>query len=108
MAFQQPKTDAEWEVINFRNSIDPKLGGLVKSAVNLAIAEKKTTKENISDWLDMLYDIVEEKKNLILNPPKEETKEKAENLWAKKKQELYNEDSQLGDINAELNEQKYD
>lgn len=94
MAIQ--KTDAEWDEINFRNNLNPELGGLVKDAVKIAISKDRATKEYIADWLDVLYEIVETKKSLILST-REKPKEKPKEIV----NEIYKQD--INDINAELN-----
>ena len=78
MAYKTQKTDQEWEKIRAQNSLGPQIGGLIKQAVDLAIAERKYVEKGeafvddmetrISYWLDILYKISENKKAEITTP----------------------------------------
>ena len=64
----QQKTDAEWNQIRFQNSLGPQVGGLIKQAVDIVIAEKNITPANIASWLDRLYEISEDRKKKFSEP----------------------------------------
>jgi len=85
------KTDAEWDSINFKNSLGPQIGGLIKQAVDLAIAEKKISVPVIKYWIDELYEIAEAKKKELLTPkPLNETKAvEMGKEWHKKNKRAY-------------------
>jgi len=102
------RTEKEWDEIFFKRNLSPQIGGLLHDAVNLVIAfnageeqpsKRKITKE-IKKWVDILYDLAEKKKKKIL----EVDIEKANELWDEKKQEIYNQDAELEEINKELAE----
>jgi hypothetical protein len=85
------RTEAEWEEIKFKNNLNPQLGGLIKQAVDIAIAKNDITKNTISDWLRALYEIIEEEKAEIM---KEHSPKSTTNTYLK--------DSEIDDLNAEL------
>ena len=79
------KTDKEWEQIKFKNNLGPQIGGLLHDAVALVIAEIKNGKvieqgdelhdvrERIEHWVDVLYEIAEDKKKeLTATQPKKD------------------------------------
>ena len=96
MAYKTQKSDQEWEKIRAQNSLGPQIGGLIKQAVDLAIAERKDVEKGeafvddmetrISYWLDILYKISENKKAEITTP-KPVDLEKAEELGDKWKKD---------------------
>lgn len=108
---QPKKTDQEWSKIRFQNSLGPQIGGLLHDAVALAVVElnkckdikeiqKIDVKNHIKNWLDALYDIAEAKKK-ELTEIKPVDKDKANEDWDGKKEQIYQEDSKLDDLNAE-------
>jgi len=90
-----------------KNSESAKFGGYSHDAVNLAAAtltkaelkNRKKLKEFLTDRIKIFYEIYEE-----LTAPQPVDAEKSTELWDEKKQELADEESQLRDINTELQE----
>ena len=75
MAYKKEKTDQEWNKIRFTNNLGPQIGGLIKQATDLTIAEWKgqncdgaINEYDIKEWLDKLYDIAEAKKKELTEP----------------------------------------
>ena len=109
--YKKEKSDAEWEQINFKNSLGPQIGGLLHDAVALAVAfkgkfkypsDKTTTEDEIKYWLNTLYEIAENKKRNIAMSQLEST----EDQLKVKKQIEYEETSKLDDINLGYQQEK--
>lgn len=111
------KTDAEWEVINFRNSLGPQIGGLIHDAVAISTQlytrdafNRDGFKDDIQYWLDTLYEIAEQKKSQILKdqepkPLTEEDFKRAKEKYEKIEEvERQKEVVGLQDANYEANE----
>jgi len=79
------------------SSLGAQIGGITHDAVAIAIAEKKITKANIKKWIDILYDLAEEKKQP--QPVSFEAAQKATEEFNKKMEEADNQQ-----VNAELEE----
>lgn len=96
------------------SSLSAQLGGLIHDAVALTIAilgqEKKSLatrddyQEEIKMWIDWLYNFEEAKKEELNKLPEVDlgALEASDKLWDSKRQELYNQDGELDDINKQL------
>jgi len=64
----QYKTDQEWSKIRFQNSLGPQIGGLLHDSCAIVIGigiknrSVESVESDIKGWLDILYDIAENKK----------------------------------------------
>ena len=108
MAYQKQnnKTNAEWDAIRFKNSLDPRLGGYLHDASKLVSAGFEPTKQNIEyvkKWVDAIWDLAEKKKDdlLRIDPISKEDAEKANNTFAQKMNagQQLDEEIQDGEIN---------
>lgn len=79
------KTDKEWDIINFKNSLGPQIGGLMHDAVAIVSAEigcgkvmesgdeLHDARDRIEHWVSVLYEIAEAKKlDIIASKPTDE------------------------------------
>jgi len=121
MAYQKKeiKTKQEWDKIKFENSLGVNVGACRNKAVDLVIAKYNTEKtylsnqeltKEITEWVDILYQIGKEKEEQILKDqePKPLTKEDLINAQKMGEQVLENENQEekegLDNANYEVNE----
>lgn len=67
------KSKEQWDKIKFKNNLGPQIGGLLHDAVALTIAEVAPkcldgNGQRVKYWLDILYEIAENKKAELLKP----------------------------------------
>jgi len=100
---EKQKTQQEWDQIKFQNNLGPQIGGLLHDSIALVSAGIKPTEANLRDiknWLNLLYDLAEEKKEQLtkIQPMTTEDSQRANDQFERKMK-----DDKIDAINSDIN-----